>query len=103
MTTVSSLIIDDLTPPQRGLLLAAEHMGGGGSERELQEIARLYDKSDVRSSLHNHYSRAADQLVTKGLFRKSVTYYTEWWLTDLAWRSLGHTGSAPTSPQGQLL
>ena len=96
-------LIDGLSRPQGCLVLAADKFGGGGQESELQQQAIQYEGGTTPSSMHNHYSRAADALVEKGIFRKIVLGgSTQWWLTTKAWNALGHEGEAPEPAQGGL-
>lgn len=95
-----------LTETQMSLLLAAWEMGGGGRESELQLIAlRIEFKGGggPPSTLHNHYSGAADQLVDKGLLRTTkIGRARRFWLTDAAMRELDQDGPAPTDPEQPL-
>lgn len=89
-----------VTPTQMALLLAAWEMNGGGRESELQKIAIGIERIEAPSSLHNHYSRAADALEEKGLFISSlVGTHKRWWITELGWRVLGEDPPAPRDPE----
>jgi hypothetical protein len=95
--------LTDLSRPQMAMLLAADKSGGGGQEAELQRLALPFEGGTVPSNLHNHYSRASDALVSKGLFEKKVLgRETQFWLTQKAWDALGKTGEAPGPAQEGL-
>lgn len=100
-----SIETETLTPTQHALLLGAWELDGGGRESELQRQAALIEFKAIGlpSTLHNHYSRAADQLEGKGLLRKSkVGTHTRWWITEAGWRALGEDGDPPTDPEQSL-
>lgn len=95
----------DLSRTQMMLLLGAWELDGGGRESELQRQAALIEFKGVSlpSTLHNHYSRAADQLEAKGLLRQSkIGTHTRWWITEKGWQALGEDGAPPTDPEQSL-
>lgn len=97
----TTTLLDHLTPPEMALVVAAEHLGGGGRESELQRVAASVNVHDVPpSTIHNHFSRAADTAIEKGALR-AVEYgrQHQLWITERAWQELGHDEPVPTPPE----
>jgi hypothetical protein len=89
----------DLSPLMLAVVGAAERMNGGGTDAELSREAASRGESG-RDSDHAHFAKGFRELEARGILRREVMGRRLcWWLTEEAWRELGHDGPAPGTQQ----
>lgn len=92
----------NLTPLMRAIVDAAESMGGGGRDARLSHAAAARGETGHMGD-HAHFAKGYRALEARGILRHETTISgLHWWLTEQAWREMGHRGPAPGTEQERL-